>query len=81
MCGGWGGSGQVEVTDHIRAAFRLSDHLIKPRSISPPLFVGHLFFQGLRGEACHPPSGPPANPVAAAAFGGAVGDLHQFPGI
>lgn len=45
-------SGQHEVTDHIRAAFRLSDHLIKPRSISPPLFVDHLFFLGLRGEAC-----------------------------
>lgn len=44
-------SGQYEVTDHIRAAFRLSDHLIKPRSISPPLFSDHLFFLGLRGEA------------------------------
>lgn len=54
--GGWG-SGQLEVTDHIRAAFRLSDHLIKPRSISPQLFVGHLFFQGLRGEVRRPPAG------------------------
>lgn len=44
-------SGQYEVTDHIRAAFRLSDHLIKPRSISLPLLSDHLFFLGLRGEA------------------------------
>lgn len=53
-------SGQYEVTDHIRAAFRLSDHLIKPRSISPPLFSDHLFFLGLRGEARG--LGPP-NPI------------------
>lgn len=53
-------SGQYKVTDHIRAAFRLSDHLIKPRSILPPLFVDHLFFLGLRGEV----SGlSPTNPI------------------
>lgn len=43
--------GQYKVTDHISAAFWLSDHLIKPRSILPPVFVDHLFFLGLRGEA------------------------------
>lgn len=52
--------GQYEVTDHIRAAFRLSDHLIKLRSISLPLFSEHLFFLGLRGEV----SGlGPLNPI------------------
>lgn len=71
-------SGQLEVTDHIRAAFRLSDHLIKPRSISPPLFVDHLFFLRLRGEA----SGPrPNESHSYPSFRGAMGDLHQFPGI
>lgn len=57
--------GQHEVTDHISAAFRLSDHLIKPRSISLPLFSDHLFFLGLRGEACG--LGPP-NPIPAKAL-------------
>lgn len=52
--------GQYEVTDHIRTAFRLSDHLIKLRSISLPLFSEHLFFLGLRGEV----SGlGPLNPI------------------
>lgn len=57
--------GQYKVTDHISAAFWLSDHLIKPRSILPPVFVDHLFFLGLRGEA----SGlTHTNPIPAKAF-------------
>lgn len=57
--------GQYKVTDHISAAFWLSDHLIKPRSILPPVFVDHLFFLGLRGEA----SGlSQKNPIPAKAF-------------
>lgn len=57
--------GQYKVTDHISAAFWLSDHLIKLRSILPPVFVDHLFFLGLRGEA----SGlSHTNPIPAKAF-------------
>lgn len=41
--------GQYEVTDHIRAAFRLSDHLIKPRSIFAAALFRPPFLPGAQG--------------------------------